>query len=103
MKRFVATLLCLILSLQFAHGQSSQPLPPREFAHPDRIKYDSQCLTIDGKDVLIFSGSFHYFRCPKPLWRDRFAKIKEAGFNCVETYVAWNWHEREMPASVDDF
>src|SRR6201989_1194257 len=68
-----------------------------------RIRYDGQCLTIDGKDVLIFSGSFHYFRCPKELWRDRFTKIKEAGFNCVETYFAWNVHEREMPSSLTDF
>src|SRR3954466_14451912 len=69
----------------------------------DRVTYDKQCLTIDGKDTLIFSGAFHYFRCPKELWRDRFTKIKEAGFNCVETYVAWNVHEREQPADVNDF
>ncbi len=75
----------------------------RPFAHPDRIRYDSQCLTIDGKDVFIFSGAFHYFRCPKALWPERFQKIKEAGFNTVETYVPWNWCEREMPASTTDF
>lgn len=75
----------------------------RPFSHPDRIRYDSQCLTIDGKDVFIYSGSFHYFRCPKELWPDRFQKIKEAGFNCVETYAPWNWCEREMPAGLDDF
>ena len=75
----------------------------RTFSHPDRIHYDSQCLTIDGKDVFIYSGAFHYFRCPKELWPDRFQKIKDAGFNCVETYVAWNWCEPEMPASPSDF
>ncbi|HVW19982.1 MAG TPA: beta-galactosidase [Opitutaceae bacterium] len=76
---------------------------PRNFSHPDRIRYDGRCLTIDGQDTLIFSGTFHYFRCPKPLWRERFRKIKEAGCNAVETYVPWNWHERNMPASLDDF
>ncbi len=76
---------------------------PRPFLHPDRIRYDSQCLTIDGKDVFIYSGSFHYFRCPEALWPARFEKIKEAGFNCVETYVPWNWCERQMPAGLDDF
>jgi hypothetical protein len=60
-------------------------------------------LTIDGKDTFIYSGAFHYFRCPKELWRDRFQKIKDAGFNAVETYTPWNWHEREMPKSADDF
>jgi hypothetical protein len=78
-------------------------LPPRVFSHPDRIRYDSQCFTIEGKDTFIFSGAFHYFRCPKELWSDRFDKIKAAGFNTVETYVAWNWHEPAMPASVDDY
>lgn len=73
------------------------------FLHPERIRYDSRCLQIEGKDVFVFSGAFHYFRTPQPLWRDRLEKIKDAGFNCVETYVPWNWHEREMPASPKDF
>ena len=75
----------------------------RVFLHPDRIRYDNRCLQIEGKDVFLFSGTFHYFRTPEPLWRDRMEKIRAAGFNGVETYVPWNWHEREMPASVDDF
>lgn len=73
------------------------------FLHPDRVRYDHRCLQIEGKDVFIFSGSFHYFRVPKPLWTDRFAKLKAAGFNCVETYVPWNWHERTMPSSFNDY
>jgi hypothetical protein len=84
----------------FALAASAQQV---EFKHPDRIRYDADCLTIDGKDTLIFSGAFHYFRCPKPLWRDRLAKIREAGFNTVETYVAWNWHERNEPKDLNDF
>jgi len=75
----------------------------RPFSNPARIRYDAQCLTIEGKDTFIYSGAFHYFRCPKELWRDRFQKIKDAGFNTVETYTPWNWHEREMPGSVEDF
>ncbi len=77
--------------------------PEKVFSHPDRIRYDGQCVTIDGRDTIIFSGTFQYFRCPKPLWRDRFRKIKEAGCNTVETYVPWNWHERGMPSSLEDF
>ncbi len=69
----------------------------------DRVTIDEHCLTVDGKDLFVFSGAFHYFRCPKELWRDRFQKIKDAGFNTVETYVAWNWHEREKPAYLKDF
>jgi Glycosyl hydrolases family 35 len=72
-------------------------------AGPPRISYDHQCFQIDGKDFFIYSGSLHYFRCPKPLWADRLARLKQAGFNCVETYVPWNWHEQIPPADVNDF
>ncbi len=77
--------------------------PAKTFSHPDRIRYDSQCMTIDGKDMVIYSGAFHYFRCPKELWRERFTKLKEAGFNTVESYIPWNVHERQMPADLADF
>jgi hypothetical protein len=87
-----------LLCLCPAGAQTTRP-----FLHPDRIRYDSQCLTIDGKDVFIFSGAFHYFRCPKELWPDRFQKIKDAGFNTVETYVPWNWCEQQMPEGTNDF
>ena len=95
---FLAGIVAL-LTASTIYAATAEP----QFAKPDRIRYDSHCLTIDGKDTLIFSGAFHYFRCPKELWRDRFAKIKDAGFNTVETYVAWNAHEIEMPASPGDF
>lgn len=93
---FVTALVALLVSTAAAQQ-------PRPFAHPDRIRYDGNCLTIDGKDTFIFSGAFHYFRCPKELWRDRFTKLKEAGFNAVETYIPWNVHEVQMPADVADF
>ncbi|MDQ6530878.1 beta-galactosidase [Flavobacterium sp. LHD-85] len=76
---------------------------PKKFAHPDRVRYDGKGMYIEGKEFFTYSAAFHYFRCPKELWRDRFKKIKEAGFNTVETYVPWNWHEREMPDNINDY
>ena len=75
----------------------------KQFQQPHIIHYDGHCLTINGKDTFIRSAEFHYFRTPRELWRDRFLKIKEAGFNTVDTYIPWNRHEREMPAGLDDF
>jgi hypothetical protein len=100
--RFVATcgLAALIFTVMPGLADETNARP---FLHPDRIRYDSHCMTIDGKDVFLYSGAFHFFRCPKELWHDRFQKIKDAGFNCVETYVAWNWCEPEMPAGTNDF
>lgn len=96
--------ICALVSLFWPlWSGSALAQPARNFPFPDRIHYDSQCLTIDGKDVFVYSGAFHFFRCPKQLWGDRFQKIKDAGFNTVETYVAWNWCEPEMPAGTNDF
>ena len=79
-------------------GWRQEAIPAAQVIH-----YDGHCLTINGNDTFIRSAEFHYFRTPPELWRDRFQKIKDAGFNTVDTYVPWNWHEREMPAGLDDF
>ncbi len=72
------------------------PLPQvREFDNPHLIRYDANCLTINDRDTFVFSAAFHYPRCQKGLWRDRLEKLKRAGFNTIETYVFWNYHERE--------
>src|ERR1700722_937700 len=93
----------IVTSTSVPAADTAPVSPPKVFSHPDRIHYDGHCLTIDGKDVVIFSGAFHYFRCPKELWADRFEKIKEAHFNTVETYVPWNWCESVEPADFNDF
>lgn len=77
-------------------------LTEKRFPHPDRIRYDGHCMQLEGRDVFIYSAAFHYFRCPRELWRARFQAIREAGFNTVETYTPWNWHEREMPTNPTD-
>ena len=69
------------------------PAGQMQFENPQLIRYDAKCFTINGKDTLIVSGAFHYPRCPKALWRDRLQKFKLAGFNTIETYAFWNYHE----------
>lgn len=70
------------------------PVPDQnQFQNPEIIRYDADCFTINGRDTFIHSGAFHYCRCPRELWRDRLMKFKQAGFNTIETYVFWNYHE----------
>ncbi len=71
--------------------------PPAQatFSNPQIIRYDRDCFTIHGQDAFLIGGSFHYARCPQSLWEDRLLKFKRAGFNTVETYVFWNYHEPE--------
>jgi len=75
-----------------------------QWENPQIIRYDANCFTLNDRDTFIFSGAFHYPRCPKPLWRDRLLKFKRAGFNTIETYVFWNYHEpEEGKADLSEF
>ncbi len=49
---------------------------------------------LNGEPFRIIAGAMHYFRVPREYWRDRLLKIKACGFNTIETYVAWNLHEK---------
>ena len=51
---------------------------------------------INGEPTKIISGAVHYFRNMKGTWRDIFKKMKAMGLNCVETYCAWNMHEKKI-------
>ena len=48
---------------------------------------------LNGKDIKIFSGSFHYFRVHPKFWKTRLQQYKAAGLNAVSVYVPWNLHE----------
>ena len=50
----------------------------------------------DGKPVKIISGAVHYFRNMPDAWSDIFKKLRALGCNCVETYCAWNMHEKKQ-------
>lgn len=49
---------------------------------------------LNGEPFRIIAGAIHYFRVPAEYWRDRLIKLKACGFNTVETYIAWNLHEK---------
>ena len=57
------------------------------------VRYDDRSFFLDDRRIWLTSGSIHYFRVPRELWRDRLLKAKRAGLNCIQTYVAWNLHE----------
>ena len=70
------------------------------------IGYPSNCALSDPDRVLcryrqIFSGAVHYFRVHPAYWRTTLRKLRAAGLNTVETYVAWNLHEPQV--DVYDF
>ncbi len=97
MQKFLFTISSILIFLTTFSGAPQQRKRfPIKFSHPDIISYNHDGFIIHGKPVFIYSGSFHYFRCDSSDWMDRLEKIKAAGFNTIETYVPWNWHEREQ-------
>ncbi|MEM8783281.1 MAG: beta-galactosidase [Planctomycetota bacterium] len=64
------------------------------------ISYDKQAFVVGGRRVFLVGGALHYPRIPRELWRDRIRAAKQAGLNCIETYVFWNAHEK-APGEFD--
>ena len=60
------------------------------------FKIDRSRFVKDGEEIKIISGAVHYFRNMPDTWPDVFEKMKAMGLNCVETYCAWNMHERRI-------
>ncbi|MCA0757694.1 beta-galactosidase [Paenibacillus sp. N4] len=50
-------------------------------------------LMLGDAPIRLISGAIHYFRVVPEYWEDRLLKLKACGFNTVETYVPWNFHE----------
>ena len=57
------------------------------------LTYDKDNFYMNGKPHVLLAGAMHYFRIPQQYWYDRLLKLKECGFNTVETYTCWNLHE----------
>lgn len=60
------------------------------------FKIQGKEFLLNGEPIKLISGAVHYFRNMKCTWRDIFKKMKSMGLNCVETYCAWNMHEKKM-------
>ncbi len=58
------------------------------------FSYNDTEFLLNGEKFTVISGAMHYFRIPREYWRDRLLKLRECGFNTVETYTAWNLHEK---------
>ncbi|XP_036006073.1 beta-galactosidase-1-like protein 2 isoform X2 [Fundulus heteroclitus] len=62
------------------------------------LRANSSQFTLRGEPFRILGGSIHYFRVPRPYWKDRLLKMKACGLNTLATYVPWNLHEPERGA-----
>lgn len=88
----LAASTCTALSLSHATRADDNIFPPAPAAKAS-IDFDGRGFLIGGQRAFLTSGSLHYARVPRAMWRDRLLRFKNAGFNTVQTYVFWNAHE----------
>ncbi len=92
-----ALLFFLLLFPLRAHAfgwpnQNDSIFPPQAAAKP-YISFDGRGFLIHGKRTFIAAGEMQYSRTPRAMWRDRMLRVKRAGYNAVQTYCFWNFHE----------
>ncbi|GGA91877.1 GH92 family glycosyl hydrolase [Puia dinghuensis] len=73
-------------------GSNDHIFPAAAVAKP-YIDFDEKGFLVKGKRCFLVSAGMEYARVPHQLWRDRLQRLQRAGFNCVEVYTFWNFHE----------
>ncbi len=58
-----------------------------------RVSINENGIFIDGKSTVLLCSSLFYFRIPKDSWTDRMDKLIQCGYNCIDVYMPWNYHE----------
>ncbi len=91
---FIVVFLVCCRSLIFAQDTTINDhiFPAAPSAKPF-IDFDKKGFLVNGKRTFLVSAGLEYARLPQQLWYDRLLKLKRAGFNCVEIYTIWNYHE----------
>lgn len=65
------------------------------------VKLENGALWIHQKPAVLLCSSFFYFRMPREYWRQRMQELKKSGYNAIDVYFPWNYHE--MTPGVWDF
>ena len=56
-----------------------------------RLEQDGVC--INGTYKILLASSLFYFRIPRERWEERMLLLKAAGYNAIDVYFPWNFHE----------
>jgi len=57
------------------------------------IRGGNPTLLVDGRPFFFYGASFFYERIPATRWRASMMALRTLGFNTLDLYVPWNWHE----------
>jgi Beta-galactosidase len=92
-------IFCIVFSFCLKQTVANRSFNPNDSIFPPSkaaklyIDFDGKGFVINGKRTFITSGGIHYPRVPRENWHDILLKLKRCGFNTVETYMFWNYHE----------
>ena len=78
---------------QILRAQVNDHIFPAAAAAKKYIDFDAKGFLINGKRTFLVSAGLEYARIPHQLWYDRLLRLKRGGFNCIEIYTFWNFHE----------
>lgn len=59
------------------------------------IKLNQDGIQINDEPKVLLCASFFYFRIPREEWASRAKLLVALGYNCVDIYFPWNFHETE--------
>ncbi|MDB5143650.1 MAG: hypothetical protein JWQ66_2363 [Mucilaginibacter sp.] len=93
---FIKYLLCAGLFLCYSSitkAQSNDYMFPAASTAKKFVDFDARGFLIKGKRTFLVSAGLEYARIPHQLWHDRLLRLKRDGFNCIEIYTFWNFHE----------
>jgi beta-galactosidase len=57
------------------------------------VKIVGTTIEIDGIPRTLMCSSLFPFRVPRSQWRTRLQAVKNLGYQVIDTYAPWNWHE----------
>ncbi len=57
------------------------------------IRLNEQGIRIGEEYRILLASSLFYFRIPRQRWEQRMKLLKTAGYNAIDVYFPWNYHE----------
>lgn len=58
-----------------------------------QVEFRSDGIFINGEPLVLLTSSLFYFRLPAFEWRSRMRSLHALGYNAIDVYFPWNYHE----------